>query len=180
MFSLLWRKPLNPHDDSLLTFTVLPNDVDVSRISNDRYIAITDLGRMDLAFRNGLFRTMLRDKWAPVATLVTMRFRHPLKLFQRYRLRTRIIYWDEDGFYLLQQFERKGRVVATGYVCATLLGPHGRVAPQDVLAKVRQSAARPEASGIVLQLQELNARIQQGQREMEGSDPLGGRSPLQQ
>ncbi|WP_449422289.1 hypothetical protein [Rhodanobacter lindaniclasticus] len=84
MFSLLWRKPLNPHDDSLLTFTVLPNDVDVSRISNDRYIAITDLGRMDLAFRNGLFRTMLRDKWAPVATLVTMRFRHPLKLFQRY------------------------------------------------------------------------------------------------
>lgn len=169
ILSLLWRKPLKVLDDSLLTFTVLPNDVDISKVSNDRYIAITDLGRIDLACRNGLFKTMLRDRWGPVATLVTMRFRYPLKLFQRYQLRSRILYWDEDTFYLLQRFERKGRVVATGYVCATLLGPRGRISPQEVLAQVRQPAPRPEASGMVPRLQELNALIQQGQKEMDGS-----------
>lgn len=135
------------------------------KVSNDRYIAITDLGRIDLACRNGLFRTMLRNRWGPVATLVGMRFRHPLKLFQRYQLRTRILYWDDDTFYLLQRFERNGRVLATGYVCATLLGPHGRVSPQEILAKVRQPAARPGRPAIVARLQELDALIHRGQQE---------------
>ncbi len=44
----------------MLNLIVLPNDIDVSKISNDRYIALMDLGRMDIVFRSGLLKLMLK------------------------------------------------------------------------------------------------------------------------
>jgi len=152
-------------DESVLTLRVLPNDIDIFKITNDRFIALMDLGRMDIAFRVGLIKTMLRQRWVPLATFATIRFRYPLQVFQKYRLRTRIIYWDNDTFYFQQQFERKGRKVATGYVCATLLGPSGRISPKDILAAIRQPVTRPEKPEIVSRLQELSAMIHQAQKE---------------
>ncbi|UCG80563.1 MAG: thioesterase family protein, partial [Desulfobacterales bacterium] len=82
-------------------------------------------GRMDIAFRVGLPKIMFKRKWVPLATFNTIRFRYPLKVFQKYQLCTQIIWWDDDTFFFEQRFERKGRIVATGYVCATLLGSDG-------------------------------------------------------
>jgi acyl-CoA thioesterase FadM len=124
-----------------------------------------DLGRMDIAFRVGLIKTMFRHKWVPLATFDTIRFRYPLKLFQKYQLHTRIIYWDNHTFYFQQQFKRGGRVAATGYVCATLLGPEGPVPPKDVLAEIGQSVSRPEKPEIVCKLEEVDLLIHQGQLE---------------
>lgn len=83
ILALLWRKRRNVLDEVALSLVVLPNDIDVSKISDDRYLAIVDLGRVDLVLRTGLLRTLIMRKWAPLATSVTMRFRHPLKIFQR-------------------------------------------------------------------------------------------------
>ena len=55
----LWRKPSKVLVESVLSLRVLPNDVDITKITNDRYVALMDLGRMDLAFRLGLLKTML-------------------------------------------------------------------------------------------------------------------------
>ena len=152
-------------EESVLWWWVLPNDIDITKITNDRFIALMDLGRMDIAFRVGLVKTMFRRKWVPLATFDTIRFRYPLKLFQKYQLHTRIIYWDDHTFYFHQQFKRKGRVVATGYVCATLLGPEGHIPPKDVLAEVGQSVTRPEKPEIVSRLEEMDILIHEGQIE---------------
>ncbi len=50
----LWRAPLSVYDESVLTLRVLPNDIDLFKITDDRYFALMDLGRMDLAVRGGL------------------------------------------------------------------------------------------------------------------------------
>ena len=84
----LWRKPLEILDESILSLRVLPNDIDISKITNDRYLALTDLGRIDLAVRNGLLQTMFKRRWAPLTYVVMIRFRHPLVVFQKYQLRT--------------------------------------------------------------------------------------------
>jgi acyl-CoA thioesterase FadM len=76
---------------------------------------------MDIAFRSGLLKSMFKNKWVPLATFDTIRFRYPLKAFQKYQLRTKIVWWDDKTGYFKQVFELKGRVVATGYVCATFL-----------------------------------------------------------
>src|SRR5512144_2767189 len=102
----LWRKPLNVLDEAVLSLRVLPNDIDIRKISDDRFIALMDLGRMDIIVRLGLIGSMFRRRWVPLVTFVAIRFRSPLKAFQKYELRTRIIYWDDDTFYLRQRFER--------------------------------------------------------------------------
>ncbi|UCB56078.1 MAG: thioesterase family protein [Thiotrichales bacterium] len=159
MISSFWKKPLGALDESVLDLRVLLNDIDVSKITNDRFIALMDLGRMDIAFRTGLLKTMYRNKWVPLATFDTIRFRYPLKLFQKYRLRTRIVWWDESTFYFRQIFERNGRVLATGYVCATLLGEDGPIDPGRILAVVDPSVTKPDRPEIVARLREIEDLI---------------------
>jgi acyl-CoA thioesterase FadM len=160
-----WKKPLGILDESVITFTVLPNDIDIRKISDDRYLALMDLGRMDIVFRCGLLKLMVKNKWVPLATFVTIRFRYPLKAFQRYQLKTRVVWWDDATFYLEQTFERKGRIVATGYVCATPLGQNGPVSPQQVLDALGQSVTRPDRPEIAAKLRELEDLIHETQKE---------------
>lgn len=165
LLSSFWKKPMSILDESVLNLIVLPNDIDIRKISNDRFIALMDLGRMDIAFRSGVLILMFKNKWVPLATFDTIRFRYPLKLFQRYQLKTRIVWWDDATFYFKQTFERKGRVVATGYVCATPLGLNGPVSPKEILDKIGQTLAKPSKPEIVARLRELEDLIHETQRE---------------
>ena len=165
LLSSIWRKPIGLLEESVLSLRVLPNDIDITKISNDRFIALMDLGRMDIAFRSGLLKSMIKNKWVPLATFDTIRFRYPLKAFQKYQLRTRIVWWDDSTGYFKQVFERKGRVVATGYVCATFLGPDGPISPEEILAETGQASIKPEEPKIVSKLRELESMIHETQKE---------------
>jgi acyl-CoA thioesterase FadM len=165
LLSSFWKKPINILDESVLNLIVLPNDIDVSKISNDRYIALMDLGRMDIVFRSGLLKLMLKNKWGPVVTFDTIRFRYPLKVFQRYQLKTRIVWWDDTTFYFKQSFERKGRVVATGYVCGGPFGTNGQVPPQEILDQIGRSVTKPSQPEIAAKLRELEDLVHETQKE---------------
>ena len=166
LIASLWRTKMTFLDESVLNFRVLPNDIDIRQMTNDRFISLMDLGRMDMAFRVGLLKPMIKQKWVPLATFVTVRFRHFLKVFQKYRLHTKIIFWDESTFYFEQQFERHDRIVATGYVCATCLGVKGPIEPEKVIASTGQSVTKPEKSSIVMILQELEKNIHTCQKDL--------------
>ena len=164
LISSLWRKRMSFLDESLLSFRVLTNDIDVRKMTNDRFIALMDLGRMDMACRVGLLRPMIKRKWVPSATYDTIRFRYYLKIFQKYKLRTKIIFWDEKTFYFEQNFERNDRIVGTGYVCATALGPEGLVRPEEIIAATGQSVSSPPKPDIVLKIEEAENMIHERQR----------------
>jgi acyl-CoA thioesterase FadM len=152
-------------DEFVLDLRVLPNDIDITKITNDRFLALMDLGRMDIAFRTGLLKSMFKHKWVPLATFDTIRFRYPLKMFQKYQLRTRVVWWDNTTMYFKQVFERKGRVVASGYVCATLLGSNGAIPPDKVIAETGQSVTKPDEPEIVAKLREVESLIHESQKE---------------
>jgi acyl-CoA thioesterase FadM len=120
---LLFSAPLRPKlavpaETSALTLRVLPNDLDLSlHMNNGRYLAIMDLGRLDLLIRSGLGRTVWRNRWTPVANAVVMRFRRELRAFERYRLDTRVVGWQEQAVLMEQTFvflggDRDGQVAA--------------------------------------------------------------------
>lgn len=60
VLSSFWKKPLGILDESVITLTVLPNDIDILKISDDRYFALMDMGRMDIVFRTGLLKSMFK------------------------------------------------------------------------------------------------------------------------
>jgi len=125
-FRLLWlfltspfRARLDvPDGVSVLRFRVLPHDLDLSlHMNNGRYLAIMDLGRLDLIIRSGLGRAVWRNGWTPIANAAAVRFRRELRAFDRYRLETRVVAWFEQAVVIEQNFvfaagEREGQVAA--------------------------------------------------------------------
>jgi acyl-CoA thioesterase FadM len=122
--ALLWRPRLDPREPSLLRFRVLPTDLDVNlHMNNGRYLAIMDLGRLDLMLRSGLWRPLWRNGWAPMAGGVVIRFRRELRLFERVVLHTRIAAWSDTTAVMEQIFyfadgPREGQMAACALIKA--------------------------------------------------------------
>jgi acyl-CoA thioesterase FadM len=129
-------------DECAIALRVWPNDVDSNlHMNNSRYLLAMDVGRWDLVARTGLWRELLGRRWFPVVGSATLRFRRPLAPFQRYRLVTRLVAWDEKWVFVEQRFERGGSVHAVGRVKALFRGPEGQVPTAALLA----AAGYPDA-----------------------------------
>jgi acyl-CoA thioesterase FadM len=112
----------NPLDETTLGFCVLPNDLDLNgHMNNGRYPTIMDLGRMDFVLRLGLAGYVIKNGYIPVLSSLTMRYRLPLLPFQKYRLLTRIVCWDDKWVFMEHRFvitggKKDGAVAAIGLV----------------------------------------------------------------
>lgn len=105
-----WRPRLElPAAASALNFRVWPQDLDPSiHMNNGRYLTIMDLGRTDVMLRSGLWRAVLRNKWTPIASAIAIRFRREMQPFQKFRLETRLLCWDETLVVMEQIFVMDG------------------------------------------------------------------------
>lgn len=107
-----------PTDSSVLAFRVWPHDLDPSvHMNNGRFLTLMDLGRTDILLRSGLWREVLRNRWTPIASAITIRFRRELRPFQRFRLETRLLCWDATLVVMEQTFlidggTRDGQIAA--------------------------------------------------------------------
>ncbi len=125
-FRLIWyvltvrRRPalVMPHGVSRLVFRVWPSDLDTSaHLNNGRYLTLMDMGRLDVMVASGLWRAVLRHGWTPVASAIKIRFRREIKLWERFRIETRIVAWDQLSVVMEQVFvfdggTRDGQIAA--------------------------------------------------------------------
>ena len=104
------RRPLRlPDDVSVLTFRVWLHDLDVSaHMNNGRYLALMDLGRTDIMLRSGLWREVWKNKWTPIASAISISFRREMRLWQKFRLETRLVCWDTTLVVMEQIFTLDG------------------------------------------------------------------------
>jgi acyl-CoA thioesterase FadM len=94
-----------PREASVLAFRVWPHDLDIAfHMNNGRYLTLMDLGRLDVMVRSGLWREVLRHKWTPIASAITVRFQRELRPFQKFRLETRLLCWDANLVVMEQIF----------------------------------------------------------------------------
>lgn len=105
----------------------MPSDCVLFRVSNDRYHAFMDIGRIDLAIRCGWWKIIIQNKWSPYVITVHIRYRASLKMFQRFVLHTRVIHWDSRYIWMEHIFERKGKTVATAISKNAAIGKNGIV-----------------------------------------------------
>jgi acyl-CoA thioesterase FadM len=141
-------------DVHTLWFRVLPNDLDTNvHMNNGRYLTIMDLGRTDALLRSGLIRKVVSEKWMPVIAAVSMIYRRSLAPFEKYRLETCLIGWDEKWVYMEQTFIRQnGDIAARGYVKATFLKKGERVPSADIAAAANYTGLSPRLSDELLAL----------------------------
>lgn len=130
------RLPVKEPENSLI-LRVLPNDIDINlHMNNGRYLTICDLTRVDMFIRSGLARTMVNEKWMPVISEHTMKYKKALKLFQKYEIKMEVTGWDDRSFHMLHTFLVKNRVIAEGTSRGVVVGKMGVVPPVDVMKKV--------------------------------------------
>jgi acyl-CoA thioesterase FadM len=127
-----WSSPRDPLRTSRLTFIVSPTDLDIFRhMNNGVYFSIMDLGRVDMLVRSGLLDAIRSSGHGVTVAAETLRFRRSLTLFQRYRLETRLLGWDEKALVIEQRFFSWSRpketweVAAEGVVRARLVAKDG-------------------------------------------------------
>ena len=128
-----FRSRLTLVDHSVLRFRVLPTDLDINvHMNNARYIALMDLGRLDLIIRTGLWRAVLRRHWQPVLGGCMVRFRRPLKPFQPFTLTSHMLAWDDKWIYIEHKIEVDGVLACQAVVRGAFVAADGVVAPIDV------------------------------------------------
>ena len=130
-----FRSGLPLFGQSNLAFRVLPGDLDYNiHMNNARYLSLMDLGRIDLILRTGMWRAMWQRRWQAVLAGSLVRYRRPLKPFQKLALKSRLIGWDERWFYIEHRIEAGEVVACQAAVRGAFLGSEGVVVPA-VLAK---------------------------------------------
>ncbi len=104
-------RPLDPGEGiSRLTFRVWPHDLDPSlHMNNGRYLTLMDLGRLDVMARSGLLRAAWHHGWTPIASGIQIRYRRELRLWQTFRIETRLAAWQTHLVVMEQRF-----VIETG------------------------------------------------------------------
>lgn len=145
------RRLALPDGVSSLTLRVLPNDLDLSlHMNNGRYLAVMDLGRLDLLIRSGLGGAVWRNGWTPVANAALIRFRRELRAFTRYRLETRVIGWQDQAVLLEQTFvfadgDREGQVATRALFKGALYDRASQryVPVRDLMAAIGVSGESP-------------------------------------
>ena len=75
-----------------LSFRAIPLiDTDITRMFTHSYALFRHL-----LFGSQFRKLALRHKWAPVTTGEMINYRRSIRAFQKFELRTRVIYWDEN------------------------------------------------------------------------------------
>jgi len=88
--------------------------------------------------RSGLAKTMINEKWMPVISEHTMKYKKALKVFQKYEIKMEVIDWDDRSFHMLHTFLVGNRVVAEGTSLGVIVGKTGVVPPIEVMNKVSE------------------------------------------
>jgi acyl-CoA thioesterase FadM len=155
IFVHYFKRVIGIMDENTLHFRVFINDVDIKRMSSDRYLPIMDLGRINIILQAGLLNAFLKNKWVPVSRVATIRYRYPLKIFQKYVLKSKIIYWDDEWVWTEHKFERNGKTTAVGITKITFVGPNGMVPITEVIEAYGHQVAKLEMPDVIKELMKV-------------------------
>jgi len=167
---LLWlrsrRRPrLDLWETAKTPFRVVPTDLDpLGHMTNARYFAIMDVGRIDLMVRSGFWSKMKEQGWYPVVAGQTITYRKSLKPGQRFELHTRVLGFDERWAYIEQAFCVGTTVYAQAFVRTRFLKRSGGSVEHDELEKL--TGGFPTSLEIPEWLQEWTAASRVGESRL--------------
>ena len=150
-------------------FRCLPTDCDINlHMTNSRYLSFMDLGRLYLSAQLGVAKLFYKEKWSGVINAIELTFIRPIKPFQKFKLVTRIIAWDEKYYYFEQKFIARRTLCAIALVRGVFLH-HGKKVPMEKIQQIiGENVPAPEFPLTVQRWKEL--------MELKKSGMNGGKS----
>lgn len=112
-------------EESVVYGVCTTTDLDVLlHMNNTRYLREMDFGRMDFFGRNGIFLHLRNAGNGLVMSACSIRYRRSVTPFQVFRIRTKLLYWDDRNFYVEHRLEtiHDNFVRAVSIVKQTIVG----------------------------------------------------------
>ncbi len=136
LFTSLFLPRIDPLGEGVVTMRAWPNDLDLNmHVTSGRYLSFMDIGRVALLVRMRVLRKVVRRGWRPVVGAAMITYRKSILPFQKFRVRSRVVCWDEKWFYFEHIIENAaGETVAVANVRGVLRGRNGNVPPKDLVA----------------------------------------------
>jgi acyl-CoA thioesterase FadM len=129
---------------SVLSMRVMPNDLDVYlHVNNGRYLSLMDLGRLHLMMVTGLLKRIQERKWAPLLGSIKVHYLRSLKVFDKFKQTTQVIYWDEKWIFVEQKIFKDEQLCVVALMRMLFISKEGKIAPQAVLDLFSTPPSRP-------------------------------------
>lgn len=169
LFRLFWlvistpfRERLTAENPVCIThFRCWFTDIDVlMHMNNGKYLSLMDLGRVDLMLRMGAFQKLRKKGIYPVVVSEAIRFRRSIKLFQKFRIVTETIGWDDKYVYLTQKFYVREDMYASALIKGRFLHSDGRkISPDELWAVSEITPKIPLTAPAMELLNQLEAEL---------------------
>ena len=119
-------------EDYELSFRAIPFlDTDVTRTFTHAYAAFSGLGRWHYVFSSEVGAVAIKRRWFPVTRAETFTFVRSIKAFEKIRLRTRLVSWNDECFFLEQNFFVGAEIRAVAYTEGVVRAPEGHLKPVE-------------------------------------------------
>lgn len=135
------------------TFRVLPFDLDENiHMNNARYLNYMELGRYDWMFRSGFFRYALSKKLISVVANTSIVYLRELGPFQKFKLTTRVSYWNERTAFFEHRFVSRGKTCSIALVEARLVSKDEKIRLDEIARELGlDSSSALESSTAVVE-----------------------------
>ncbi len=148
-------------EESSLTYRCWPWDLDMNmHMTNSRYYSFMDLSRIDFAIRTGAWVRLRAQGFYPVLGSSTVRFRRPVAPFQKFRVTTRIVSWDDRWIYFSHNIIIGNNEPATlGIMKGIFINKNGRIPMEQLMSIMGYTAPRPDFTAALQKKDELDALL---------------------
>ena len=163
-FRRLWvylRAQLSSKDGPItdvysLNFRVWLTDQDTFlHLTNSRYLSFSDLGRLNMLIRSGIWGVLRRESWEFVTCSQTRTISRMLKSPQTFEMACHIIGWTDDHIAICHRFQRSTKVHAEVNTLVRIQNRAGDIIPvTDLLEKLQISAPSPQLTKVFSDLVE--------------------------
>lgn len=137
-------------EESRLEFRAWPWDCDINfHMTNSRYLALADLGRIFQLGQAGLLWKMLRRKWFPVIQAQDFSFFRPIDPLKRFTLTTKLIYWDEKYWYAEHRFLVENELCAILQTRGVIVRGRQKVPLDKVLSMLGTEVSAPPKPDVI-------------------------------
>lgn len=132
-------------------FRVWFHDIDAfGHMNNGRYLQIMDVARTDWMRRTRVLDKILGLGCTALLGGTVIRHCKPLRPFQRYRVQTSLLTWEDRWVFLKHSFHStKGELMAVGYSRAAIRKKGKWIAPQTLADSLCPGTYPPEIPEVV-------------------------------
>ena len=114
-------------------------------LNNGLALTLYDLGRIPFSDRSGFSKVILKNKWSMTMAGANVRYRKRLRAFERIRMQTRTVCWDERFLYIEQSMWNTKKECAGHIVYrAAFVGANGIISPQRVFDEIEKNLLSPK------------------------------------